>query len=149
MFKHNLFGGNLADTSFDESNAAQPKKFDTSIADEVIKYRQKVVNVLESPEAITVRELKTLDDLTPYREWIIKLVKQTDKLQQTVDSDFVQQFAALSESQNELHEVLMRNEELERKVEKLNKRRGHGGGGAAQEYASDNSRTHDPNSYDD
>ena len=66
-----------------------------------------------------------------------------------MDSDFVQQFAALSESQNELHEVLMRNEELGRKVEKLNKRRGHGGGGAAQEYARDNSRTHDPNSYDD
>ena len=36
-----------------------------------------------------VSELKSVDDLSPYRDWFIKLIKYTDKLQSTVDSDFI------------------------------------------------------------
>lgn len=36
-----------------------------------------------------------MEDLTPYRDWFIKLVKYADKLQSTVDSDFIQGFDQL------------------------------------------------------
>ena len=51
------------------------------MADEIIKYRNKVAGVLDSGDGVSVKELKQLEDLTPYREWFIKLVKQTSKLQ--------------------------------------------------------------------
>ena len=45
------------------------------MADEVVKRRQKVANVLHSPESISVSDLKSIDDLSPYRDWFIKLIK--------------------------------------------------------------------------
>ena len=94
MFGKSTFhAGSLADTSFDESSVAvQAQQFDSMIADEVIKYRTKVAGVLNSTEGVTVKELKQIEDLTPYRDWFIELLKGTEKLQQTIDSDFVQQF---------------------------------------------------------
>ena len=51
-WKNNKFGaGNLADTSFDETCAAgnnNEQQFDSRVAEEVIKYRDKVASVLES-----------------------------------------------------------------------------------------------------
>ena len=68
---------------------------DNGHADEVIKYRNKVSEVLSHADSISARELKSMEDLTPYRDWFIKLVKYADKLQSTVDSDFIQGFDQL------------------------------------------------------
>lgn len=51
------------------------QKFDSAIANDVIKYREKVARVLESDDGVSVKELRKVDDLNPYRDWFIKLVK--------------------------------------------------------------------------
>lgn len=87
-------GGSFHNASFDEQSADLQHQFiDNGYADEVIKYRTKVADVLNHADSISVNELKTLDDLSPYRDWFIKLVKYTDKLQSRVDSDFIQGFS--------------------------------------------------------
>ena len=75
-----------------------------------------------------VKELKQIDDLSPYRDWFIKLLKETDKLQQTIDSDFVQQFCQMQQAQKQLMEVCVKNEELEQKVKRLQGKLGNGAG---------------------
>ena len=57
------------------------QQFDNRIADEIIKYRNKVAGILESGDGVTVHDLKQAEDLSPYRDWFIKLIKQTNKLQ--------------------------------------------------------------------
>ena len=64
-------------------------QFDRGLADEVIKYQSKVADILNSPEALSVREIKTCEDMGPYKDWFIQLVKYTNKLQETVSSDFI------------------------------------------------------------
>ena len=70
------FNNDLSNTSFDEQSAVQVSQ----LCDEVIKYRQKVHDTLMHADSIDAKELKTCDDLTPYRAWFIKLIKQSNKL---------------------------------------------------------------------
>ena len=69
-----------------------------------------------------------MEDLTPYRDWFVKLLKQTNKLQQTIDSDFVQQFCQMQSAQQQLMEVCVKNEELEQKVKRLQGKLGRDAG---------------------
>lgn len=47
MFRSGALSGSLADTSFDESGAGMmTQKFDSRIADDVVKCRSKVAEVL-------------------------------------------------------------------------------------------------------
>ena len=52
----------------------------TGVADLVIKYKDKVADVLNNSDGITAKELKKCQDLSPYRDWFIKLLKYTNKL---------------------------------------------------------------------
>ena len=82
--------GAFHNDSFNEQSAdQQPQYVDNGHCDEVIKYRTKVAETLRHADSVSVSELKSLDDLSPYRDWFIKLIKYTDKLQSTVDSDFI------------------------------------------------------------
>ena len=100
-----------------------------------------------------------MEDLSPYREWFIKLLKYSNKLQSTVDSDFLQEFNQLCNAQGQLHEVMQKNEELERKNLKLQaKVERHKGGGDAYNSRNDgfgsgsydeNERSFNNNSYSD
>ena len=60
------------------------------------------------------RELKQCDDLNPYRDWFLRVLKYANKLQETVDSDFIQEFGQLQSAQSQLIDAMQRNEELER-----------------------------------
>ena len=69
------------------------------MADEIVKYKNKVSGLLGHADSITAKELKTCPDLNVYKDWFTKLIKATNKLQETVDSDFVQQFNQMSNAQ--------------------------------------------------
>ena len=47
----------------------------------MVKYQQKVAGILECADSASIKELKTIEDLSPYRDWIIKVIKSTNKLQ--------------------------------------------------------------------
>lgn len=85
--------------------------------------------------------------MSPYRDWFVRVLKSTNKLQETIDSDLLQQFNQLQNAQAQLHEVMVRNEELEQaniQLKKFNKKHA-GGGGGLENYNSRNEN----GSYDD
>lgn len=112
MFNQPQTFGNLADTSFE-----QP--VNTELLNDVLKYQNRVKDILIDEDSISVKELKRCENLGPYRDWFCKLIKQVNKFQQTVDQDFIQQFNLLASSQTQLHEVMMQNEAMQRKIIKL------------------------------
>ena len=70
-------------------------------------------DLLSHDNAISAQEIKTCDDLSPFREWFIMLLKNSSKLMSTVNSDFINEINNLEAAKSQLHLVMIKNEELE------------------------------------
>ena len=68
----------MFNTSFDEQNSGMQQ---STACDEVIRRHEKVSTILNSAESLSIQELKNCDDLTSYRDWFAKLIKQVNKFQ--------------------------------------------------------------------
>ena len=73
----------------DEDEVSFEKQTNSELLNDVLKYQNKVADILADTESISVKDLKKCSDLGPYRDWFCRLIKYVDKFQQTVDSDFI------------------------------------------------------------
>ena len=67
-------------------------EIDTNLAEEVRKYRQKLAQCLVDKQAISIDELDWCEDLSQYKEWLLKIIKYSQKLKDSVNEDFLKTF---------------------------------------------------------
>ena len=108
------------DASFDGRDGGEgAAQTNPGVADQIRRYKDKVADVLNNSDGITAKELKKCQDLSPYRDWFIQLLKYTNKLHQEIDSGLIDQLNQVQHSQARLQEAMMKNEELEQKIERI------------------------------
>ena len=59
----------------DDSNQDSDTNQNLIVADELIKNKETLAKTLSNAEAITMAELQDIENLNPYKDWIIKVLK--------------------------------------------------------------------------
>ena len=70
----------------DEETNANPN---LSLAEDLIKYKKLLGETLENDESITLEELEDCENLNPFKDWFIKIIKQSNSLKRAVSDEFL------------------------------------------------------------
>ena len=65
-----------------------------NIADTIMSHKNKLLATLNSTDAISLEELDMMEpeNIALYKEWFIKMLKYSDRLQKVIDADFLDAF---------------------------------------------------------
>ena len=106
------FGGATISSS-QKSSHDQSESVINSIADEVLKYKQKLEENLRSKDAISIEELQECDNLNPYRDWFVSVLADMNALQSSIGTEFINEIETMNMAGERLHDMLNQNQELE------------------------------------
>ena len=68
------------------------------VADELIKSKKLLAETLANSEAIALAELKDCENLNPYKDWIIKVIKQAKELSESVSEGFLTEIERMTKA---------------------------------------------------
>ena len=91
-----------------------------SLAEDLIKYKNLLGELLVNDESISLEELEDCENLNPFRDWFIQVIQHANCLKQSVSDDFLNEIEKMTKDQVKLVDVMQKNEELEQKYQKLN-----------------------------
>ena len=72
--------------NFEQPEAQEDLNPNLGLAEDLIKYKKKLSDTLQNKDSITIDELKDCENLNPYKDWFIKVVKRANKMQGAVDT---------------------------------------------------------------
>ena len=72
--------------TLDQSEVQEDLNPNLGLAEDLIKYKKKLSDTLQNKDSITIDELRDCENLNPYKDWFIKVVKRANKMQGAVDT---------------------------------------------------------------
>ena len=72
--------------TFDQPEVQEDLNPNISLAEDLIRYKKKLHDTLQNEDSLTIDELQDCENLNPYKDWFIKVVKRANKMQESVDS---------------------------------------------------------------
>ena len=70
----------------DQSDVQEDLNPNLGLAEDLIRYKKSLADTLQNKDSVTIDELIFCDNLNPYKDWFIKVVKKANKMQNAVDT---------------------------------------------------------------
>jgi hypothetical protein len=75
--------------------------------------RAKLVDLLNNDESLSLQEIKECENLNPYKDWLVQILKQAAELEEAYNAEVIEEVNNLRMQADTINELAIKNDELE------------------------------------